>query len=276
MTSIHQRLRQGLSVVAISSLALFTCGLSAADWPQWLGPQRDGVWRESGIVETLPTNGLKFRWRTPIGSGYSGPAVVNGRVFVMDRQIAAGAKNPPNAFARGEIPGTERVLCLNEADGKILWQHEYDSAYTVSYASGPRVTPAVADGKVYTLGSEGNLLCLDTAEGKVLWSHDFKKDFGIKTPVWGFAGHPLVDGQEIDLPRRRARQRCRGLRQGHGQGTLARAQREGAGLRAADDLRVWREAAAHHLASRSRERARSRKPAKLFGAIRSHLPSAPA
>ena len=171
--------------------------LHADDWPQWLGPQRDGVWRETGIVEKLPTNGLKYRWRTPIGGGYSGPAVVKGRVYVMDRQLATGAKNPPNAFARGEIPGNERILCLNEADGKILWQHEYDSAYTVSYASGPRVTPAVADGKVYTLGSEGNLLCLDAEKGTVLWSHDFKKELGVKTPVWGFAGHPLVDGKKL-------------------------------------------------------------------------------
>ncbi|MEO6184423.1 MAG: PQQ-binding-like beta-propeller repeat protein, partial [Verrucomicrobiota bacterium] len=82
-----------------------------------------------------------MRWRVSIGGGYAGPAVAHGRVYVMDRQLAKGATNPANAFARGEIPGSERVLCLNEADGKILWQHEYDCAYTVSYASGPRATP---------------------------------------------------------------------------------------------------------------------------------------
>jgi outer membrane protein assembly factor BamB len=78
-----------------------------------------------------------------------------------------------------------------------LWQHEYDCPYTVSYATGPRATPAVHDGKVYTLGSEGNLLGLDAEKGTVLWSRDFKKDFEIKTPVWGFAGHPLVDGKKL-------------------------------------------------------------------------------
>jgi outer membrane protein assembly factor BamB len=140
---------------------------------------------------------LKFRWRTPIGGGYTGPAVARGRVYLMDRQLARGATNPANAFARGEIPGTERVLCLNEADGKILWQHEYDCPYTVSYAAGPRATPVVHDGKVYTLGSEGNLLGLDAEKGTILWSRDFKKDFEIKTPVWGFAGHPLVDGKKL-------------------------------------------------------------------------------
>ncbi len=185
------------ATLLFASLSFDLCSLRAADWPQWLGPERDGVWRETGIVEQFPAGGLQFRWRTPIGGGYTGPAVSKGRVFVMDRQLAKGTTNPANAFARGEIAGTERVLCLNEADGKILWQHEYDCPYTVSYAAGPRATPAVHDGKVYSLGSEGNLFCLDAKKGKVIWSRDFKKQFGIKTPVWGFAGHPLVDGKKL-------------------------------------------------------------------------------
>lgn len=170
---------------------------AADDWPQWLGPQRDGVWRETGVLQTFPTNGPKFRWRMPIGGGYSGPAVANGHVYVLDRQLTRGATNLANAFARGEIPGGERVLCLNEADGKILWQHQYDCPYTVSYPAGPRVTPTVGDGKVYALGAEGNLVCLDAKKGTVLWARDFKKDFGVKTPMWGFAGHPLVDGKRL-------------------------------------------------------------------------------
>src|SRR5882672_4440335 len=185
-----RRVALGLGVFSITIAALH-----ADDWPQWLGPQRDAVWRETGIIEKFPTNGLKFRWRVAIGGGYSGPAVAKGRVYVMDRQLAKGAANPSSPWGRGEIPGNERVLCLNEADGKILWQHEYECPYTVSYASGPRVTPSVHDGRVYTLGAEGNLLCLDAEKGAVLWSRDFKKEFGIKTPVWGFAGHPLVDGK---------------------------------------------------------------------------------
>src|SRR6185503_238177 len=100
--------------LALAALATFS--LRADDWPQWLGPQRDGVWRETGILEKFPAGGPKVRWRAPIGGGYTGPAVANGRVYVMDRQLAPGTSNPSNAFSRGEIPGTERVLCLNEAD----------------------------------------------------------------------------------------------------------------------------------------------------------------
>ena len=189
--------RKGFLIAATAIFALCASPVRADDWPQWLGPQRDGIWRETGILKKFPDSGLKFRWRVPIGGGYSGPAVANGRVYIMDRQLIKGATNPANAFARGEIPGRERILCLNETDGKIIWEHGYDCAYTVSYPAGPRTTPSVHDGKVYTLGAEGNLVCLDAEKGTPLWSRDFKKDFGIKTPMWGFAGHPLVDGNKL-------------------------------------------------------------------------------
>jgi outer membrane protein assembly factor BamB len=181
-------------------LGLFQCAsllVHADDWPQWLGPQRDSIWRESGIIEKFPVGGPKVRWRVPIGGGYTGPAVANGKVYVMDRQLAKGSKNPGNAFNRGTIPGSERVLCLNEADGKILWKHEYDCPYDISYAGGPRVTPLVSEGKVYTVGAMGNLFCLDAKSGKVLWSHDYKTEYHARIPTWGSAGHPLLDGDKL-------------------------------------------------------------------------------
>src|SRR5262245_41222112 len=161
--------------------------LRADDWPQWLGPQRDSVWRESGLVEKFPDAGPPIRWRTPIGGGYGGPAVANGRVYLLDRKLSEGAANPTNQFDRGVIRGIERVLCLNETDGKILWKYEYDCPYTVSYPAGPRATPLISGGKVYSLGAEGNLLCLNAADGKLVWNHDFKKDLNANTPMWGFA-----------------------------------------------------------------------------------------
>ncbi len=194
---MHLELKSLLGFSLLAGVALGVHPLLADDWPQWLGPQRDAVWRESGIVEKFAADGPPVRWRTAIGAGYAGPAVADGKVYLTDRQLAEGASNPANPFQRGTIPGSERVLCLNEADGKILWQHKYDCPYTVSYPAGPRATPVVSDGKVYTLGTEGNLFCFEAATGKILWSHDFKKDYGIPTPVWGFCAHPLLDGNKL-------------------------------------------------------------------------------
>jgi outer membrane protein assembly factor BamB len=177
--------------------ASWSLSASADDWPQWLGPRRDSVWRETGIVEKFSDKGPPIRWRANIGGGYAGPSVEQGRVYVVDRQLATGTKNPADPFARGVIAGSERVLCLNESDGKVLWKYEYDCPYSVSYPAGPRAAPLVREGKVYTLGAEGNLVCLDTVSGKVVWARDFKRELGAKTPMWGFAGHPLLDGQRL-------------------------------------------------------------------------------
>jgi outer membrane protein assembly factor BamB len=185
---------------SLTMLVIFFALVGAAwgdDWPQWLGPQRDGVWRETGIVEKFPPEGPPVRWRTEIAAGYAGPAVADGRVYVTDRVVAKEAKKPASPFERGHIAGTDRVLCLNEADGKLLWKHEYDCPYTISYPLGPRTTPVVHEGKVYTLGAEGNLLCLETATGHVVWARDLKKDYEIKAPRWGFSAHPLLDGRML-------------------------------------------------------------------------------
>lgn len=170
---------------------------AADDWPQWLGPQRDGVWRETAILQKFPEGGPKIRWRTPIGSGYAGPAVAQGRVYVLDRQWKPGAAGQANPFDRGKIDGTERVLCLKESDGKVLWSHEYDCPYTISYAAGPRATPLVDGLKVYTLGAEGNLICFDAESGKKIWATDFNEAFQIPTPLWGFSAHPLIYGNKL-------------------------------------------------------------------------------
>ena len=171
--------------------------LHADSWPQWLGPQRDGVWREKGILEKFPEGGPKPIWRVELGAGYSGPAVAGGRVFVLDRQVPAEIPKPKSVFEASQIPGNERVLCFNEADGKLLWQHAYDCPYNVSYAAGPRTTPLVAGGRVFTLGTMGDLKCLDVATGRVVWERDFKKDFGLKVPHWGVSAHPLLDGRRL-------------------------------------------------------------------------------
>ena len=173
-------------------------GLTAArgdDWPQWMGPQRDDVWRETGILEKFPDRGPTILWRTPIAGGYAGPAVADGRVYVPDFVKKGDA--PKAKGKAGATPGTERVLCLDEKTGKELWKHEYPVVYKIDYPAGPRCTPAVSGGKVYSLGAMGNLVCLDAKDGKPVWSKDFVKDYGAKPPMWGFCSHPLIDGKKV-------------------------------------------------------------------------------
>jgi outer membrane protein assembly factor BamB len=168
----------------------------AADWPHWLGPTRDGVWAETGVLESLPPGGPRKLWGVPVGGGYSGPAVVAGRVYVLDYQKASGeAINSPARAA--ELTGQERVVCLDAKTGKELWVHAYDCPYKVSYPAGPRCTPTVAGGAVFALGAMGNLVALDADTGAVKWKADFKTAFGAKTPIWGFSGHPLALGSQL-------------------------------------------------------------------------------
>ena len=180
-------------LVALLIPIVFPLSLRAADWPQWMGPNRDGVWPETGILREFPKDGPKVEWRTEISAGYSGPAVADGRVFVADRVLAKGARNPEDPFDKKTIvKSTERVLCLDAANGKVLWKHEYECPYQISFPAGPRCTPTVNSGKVYSLGAMGDLYCLDAATGKVVWTKNFPRDYNAQAPTWGFCGHPLV------------------------------------------------------------------------------------
>lgn len=165
--------------------------VSAADWPQWMGPNRDDVWPETGILESFPEDGPEVLWRKPINGGFSGPAVAGGKVFVTDYMRSAGDEKPAPT-KRNDLQGQERILCLDAATGKELWKHEYECNYTISYPAGPRCTPTVAGGKVYALGAMGDLICLDSETGAVLWSKNLPKAYKAPVPLWGFAGHPLV------------------------------------------------------------------------------------
>lgn len=167
----------------------------AEDWPQWLGPQRDSVWGESGVVRSFGPGGPPVVWRAAIGAGYSGPIVAEGRVYLTDRLARPEAK--PGADASQVAGPVERVLCFSESNGSLLWKHEYSCKYTISYNAGPRVAPLVSGGQVYTLGAEGTLCCLDAVSGELVWSRELKKDYQIRAPGWGFAGHPLLDGERL-------------------------------------------------------------------------------
>lgn len=173
------------TLTALGMLLLAATFVRGDDWPQWGGPQRDLVWRETGIVDALPPGTLPRVWSTPIGEGYSGPAVSKGKVYITDRINSDGADS------------AERVLCLDADTGEVLWRHQYPCIYTVSYPAGPRATPTVDGDRVYTVGAQGHLFCLGTAKGDVLWSKHFPTDYRTKLPTWGMAGAPLVDGDQL-------------------------------------------------------------------------------
>ncbi|WP_428305181.1 PQQ-binding-like beta-propeller repeat protein [Lacipirellula sp.] len=177
-------------------LAIACASPALADpWPQWMGPQRDNIWREEGIIEEFPEGGPKILWRAPIAGGYAGPAVVDGRVIVMDYVTGDDVKIAN--FERKASSGTERILCLDEATGKELWKVDYPVAYDISYPAGPRCTPTVDDGKAYCLGAVGNFHCIDVKSGKVLWKKNFPADYSTKTALWGYASHPLIEGDTV-------------------------------------------------------------------------------
>ena len=153
--------------------------VAADDWPQWRGPQRDGVWRETGIVESFETDSLKPQWRARIGAGYSGPTVADGRVYVTDRIT--------------EPKERERIHCFDSKLGSKLWTVAYDCPYDgISYTAGPRAAVTVDDDRAFALGATGRLHCLDAGAGAILWQRDLRKDFDIRMPIWGIAAAPLV------------------------------------------------------------------------------------
>ena len=193
--SLHAAGAFSLVVATVAGTFFSNASTRADGWPQWMGPKRDNVWREEGIVDKFPAGGPKVLWRAPVAGGYAGIAVADGKVFVTD--FVPGGELPGDNFERKTAAGTERVLCLDEATGKELWKHEIPVTYTISYPAGPRCTPTVDGDRVYTLGAEGNLLCLSVTDGRVIWAKDLKKDYETKAALWGWAGHPLVDGNRL-------------------------------------------------------------------------------
>jgi outer membrane protein assembly factor BamB len=150
----------------------------AADWPQWRGPQRNGISAETGWQTRWPDAGPRRLWTARVGEGFAAVAVQEGRVYTVGN---AGEK--------------DTVYCLDARTGKPLWRHSYPCA-SGNY-SGPRATPTVDGNRVYTLSREAQAFCLDAASGRVIWSKDLRRETGARTPQWGFAGSPLLDGNRV-------------------------------------------------------------------------------
>jgi len=188
---MNRQIRTLVRCLALAASVLWTAPAAFAhDWPEWRGAGRAGVWADTGIVQELPAE-LKVKWRVPINSGFSGPAVADGRVFITD-----WAQDP----ASRTMDGTERVIALDEDSGEILWIREWPTSYRMlmqSYAIGPRATPTVNGDRVYVVGAAGDLYCLAVETGEVIWEKHYLTDFDSFVPTWGVASSPIIDGDRL-------------------------------------------------------------------------------
>ncbi|MHC4508854.1 MAG: PQQ-binding-like beta-propeller repeat protein [Planctomycetota bacterium] len=156
----------------------------AADWPQWRGPNRDGIWREKGIVKRFLTKQLPIRWRAEISNGYSGPTAAEGRVYVSDR-----VTTPIQA---------ERIHCFDAMTGAKIWSRDYECKYEqIDHRNGPRAAVIVDDGRAYSLGAMGHLFCFDATSGGMLWTRDLRREYKIRMPEWGIAASPIIEDKLV-------------------------------------------------------------------------------
>ena len=153
--------------------------LSSAEWPQWRGPNRDGISTETGLLDSWPEEGPPLAWKAGgLGSGYSSVAITQGKIFTM-----------------GRINGTEKLIALNLEDGSLAWSA---NAGRGSGGADPNSTPTVAGDQVFSVSLEGDLLCAESATGKEIWRKNYAADFGGKMMSgWGFSESVLVDGDRV-------------------------------------------------------------------------------
>ncbi len=158
--------------------------LRAGDWPQFLGPKRDSTSTEKGLVTTWPKDGPPVVWRRDVGEGFSGPVVSGGKLILFHR-----------------VEKEEVVECLDAATGKLQWKHAYACGYEDPYGkgNGPRSTPVIASGKVYTLGAGGLLQCLSLDEGKELWRQDLPRAYKMRRNFFGVGSSPIIEGDLLVL-----------------------------------------------------------------------------
>jgi outer membrane protein assembly factor BamB len=177
----HMKIR--LSVLLIAAMLIggwsfspFTQGVG--DWPQWRGPNRDGISSETGLLKSWPKAGPKILWRVPSGEGYAGIVIAKGRGYTMIGQS-----------------GNEFITSFDPANGKEIWRTKSDGLFYNDQGNGPRSTPIVDGELVFGLSGNGKLHALNTKDGRAAWMHDLRAEYGGKMPEWGISTTPLVEGE---------------------------------------------------------------------------------
>jgi outer membrane protein assembly factor BamB len=167
------------STLAALSLA---GALWGADWPQFLGPRRDGSSPETGLLRQWSMDGPPLVWKKEVGEGFSGPVVADGKLILFHR-----------------VGDNEVVACLDAATGKEIWKYPYPTTYQDDFGkgNGPRATPVISGNRVYTLGAEGRLHCLAFDTGKKVWARELLKDYKVPPSFFGVGSSPLVEGELV-------------------------------------------------------------------------------
>jgi outer membrane protein assembly factor BamB len=165
----------------IAAAGVVAGNLTAGDWPQWRGPDRNGISSEK-VSAVWPAEGPKVLWQASVGTGFSSLSVSQGRVYTM-----------------GNTNNQDTIWCFDTHTGKPLWHHTYAALLSPQwYEGGPGSTPTVDGGRVFTISKWGDVFCLNAATGAVLWQRDLRQD-GVKPNRWGFAGSPLIQGKAVIL-----------------------------------------------------------------------------
>lgn len=150
------------------------------DWPGFRGPNRDGVSRETGLLDAWPASGPKVLWRVAAGAGYSGVSVAAGRAFTLWQR-----------------EDEQRLVAVDADNGRIVWQRGLGPAFSSQYGDGPRSTPVLDEGRVFAIDAEGRLVAVRANDGTEIWSHDLAREFGARIPSIGYASTPLVEGDHL-------------------------------------------------------------------------------
>src|SRR5438874_2410543 len=179
-----------LAAVALTCPLFSVARAEEDDWTQFRGANRDAVWGEKDLLESFPQEGLKVRWRIPVGGGFSSPVIAQGRVYLADSEM-----QKPQAW--------EHLRCLDEKTGALLWTHTTEVVYDESWfrdeqKDGPRATPIVRDDRVFAIGANSDLFCLDALQGTVIWKKALRDEYDLKdhrciTPS------PLIEGNLLIL-----------------------------------------------------------------------------
>jgi outer membrane protein assembly factor BamB len=164
----------------VCSLLFLAHGVSAADWPQWQGPDRTNVSQETGLLQSWPEGGPEKVWTSDVaGLGYAGMAVVGDTLYTL------GARDDQ-----------ELLIALNVADGKERWSTAISDVLSNGWGDGPRSTPTIVEDLVYALSGTGTLVCASTNDGAIVWQTT-AKDFGGNKPGWGYCESVLIDGDKV-------------------------------------------------------------------------------